>query len=99
LFLIYINDLPNIIINKSKPVLFADDTSIIIINSSPIDYKNNIIEIFENINDWFKANLLTLNFDKTYYVQFLTKNSSAMNIHIAYDNNQIANLQIPNFLD
>jgi hypothetical protein len=89
LFLIYTNDLPNIIINKSKPILFADDTSIIITNSSPIDYKNNITEVFKNINDWFKANLLTLNFNKTYYVQFLTNNSSAMNKHIAYDNNQI----------
>jgi hypothetical protein len=43
LFLLYINDLSNIIISKSKPVLFADDTSIIIMNSSPIDYENNII--------------------------------------------------------
>jgi hypothetical protein len=59
LFLLYINDLPNIIINKYKPILFADDTSTIISNSSPIDYKNNIIKIFKNINDWFKANLLT----------------------------------------
>jgi hypothetical protein len=91
LFLLYINDLPNIIINKSKPVPFADDISIIVTNPSPIDYKNNIIHIFENINDWFKANLLTLNFDETYYLQLMTKNSSAININIGYDNKQIAN--------
>jgi hypothetical protein len=48
LFLLYINDLPNIIISKSKPVLFADDTSIIITDSSPIDYENNIIQLFKN---------------------------------------------------
>jgi hypothetical protein len=53
LFLPYINDLPNIIISKSKPVLFADDTSIIITNSSPLDFENNIIQIFKDINDWF----------------------------------------------
>jgi hypothetical protein len=40
LFLIYINDLPNIIINKPKPVLFADDTSIIVTN---IGYDNKQI--------------------------------------------------------
>jgi hypothetical protein len=89
LFLIDLNNLPNIIINKSKPVLFADDASTIVTNPSPLDYKNNIINIFENINDWFKANLLTLNFDKTYYIQFMTKNSSTINI--GYDNKQIAN--------
>jgi hypothetical protein len=47
LFLLYINDLPNITINKSEPTLFAEDTSIIITNSSPVDYKNNIIKILK----------------------------------------------------
>ena len=38
-FLFYINDLPNIIKINSKPVIPADDTSIIITSPSPIDYK------------------------------------------------------------
>jgi hypothetical protein len=33
LFLLYINDLSNFVTNKSKPMLFADDTSIIVTNS------------------------------------------------------------------
>jgi hypothetical protein len=37
LFLFYINDLPNTISSKSKPVLFAEDTSIIIKNSRSKD--------------------------------------------------------------
>jgi hypothetical protein len=98
LFLLYINDLPNIVISKSKPILFADDTSIIVTNSSPTDYKNNIINLFELINDWFKANLLTLNFDKTYYIKFMTKNSSVININIGYDNKQIVNYTNTKFL-
>jgi hypothetical protein len=98
LILLYINDLPNIIIIKSELVLFADDTSIIITNSSPIDYDNNIIQIFKNINDWFKANLLTLNFDKTYFIQFLAKNSNAMGMHIDYGNSQIAKSANTKFL-
>jgi hypothetical protein len=65
LFLLYINDLPNVI-SKSEPVLFADYTSIIITNSIPIDYDSNIIQIFKNINYWFKANVI----DKTYFIQF-----------------------------
>jgi hypothetical protein len=98
LFLLYINDLPYIIISKSKPVLFADDTSIIITNSSPVDFKNNIIQIFKDINDWFKANSLTLNFDKTYFIKFLTKNCYAMDIHIDYCNNQITEATNTRFL-
>jgi hypothetical protein len=93
LFLLYINDLPNTVISKSKPVLSADDTSIIITNSSPVDFENNIIQIFKDINDWFKANLLTLNF-----IQFLTKNSYAMDVHIDYCNNQIAEATNTRFL-
>jgi hypothetical protein len=45
LFLLYINDLPNIITNESTSILFADDTSIIITNYSPIDYENNLTKI------------------------------------------------------
>jgi len=41
-FLFYINDLPKIIKIYSKAVLFADDTRLIIINPSPIDFKKDI---------------------------------------------------------
>jgi hypothetical protein len=92
------NNLPNIIINKSKLVLFADDTSITVTKISPKDYKNNITKIFENINDCFKVNLLILHFDKTYYIQFITNNRSVININIGYDSKLLI-LQVPNFLD
>jgi hypothetical protein len=49
-------------------------------------------------NDCFKANLLTLNFDKTYFKQFLTKNSDAMDMCIDCGNNQIAKSNNTNFL-
>jgi hypothetical protein len=65
-FLININDLPNITADPLKPVLFADDTSIIITNPSPSKFKEDI----NNIMDW-----LSLNFDKTYFLQFRPKNS------------------------
>ena len=71
--IIYINDLPNIIADPSKPILFADDTSIIITNHSPSQFKEDINNIIENINDWFRGNSLSLNFDKTYFLQFSTK--------------------------
>jgi hypothetical protein len=54
LFLLYINDLPNTISSKSKPVLFEDDTSIIITNSRSTDHEINTSQIFKNINDCLK---------------------------------------------
>jgi hypothetical protein len=39
LFLLYINDLSKTINNKSKPILYADDTSIIFKNSKIEDFK------------------------------------------------------------
>jgi len=52
-FLLYINDLLNIIADLPKPVLFADDTSIIIANPSPSKFKEDINNIIGNINEWF----------------------------------------------
>jgi septum formation inhibitor-activating ATPase MinD len=62
-FLIYINDLPNIIADPSKLILFADDTSIIITNPSLSKFKEDSNNIIGNINDWFRGNS-SLNFDK-----------------------------------
>jgi hypothetical protein len=55
-FLIYINNLPNIIADPSKPILFADDTSIIITNPSPSEFKEVINNIIDSINNWFRCN-------------------------------------------
>jgi hypothetical protein len=44
---------------------------------------------FVNKNGWFKSNILSLNFDKSNYVQFRTKNSYEININISYGNKLI----------
>jgi hypothetical protein len=61
LFLLYINGLPNILTNKANIILYADDTSVIASNPSSQDFKININEVFVDINEWFKTNLLSLN--------------------------------------
>jgi hypothetical protein len=98
LFLLYINDLSKITNNKnnnnkSKSVPFADDTSIIVTNPKPIDFIKDINMTFKNINEWFKANLLSLNFDKT-FIQFITKNSSRTDDNIGCDNFQYFQLKV-----
>jgi hypothetical protein len=49
LFLFYINDLPEIIKCNSKPILFADDTSLIIANPCYLNFKTSINNVFFSI--------------------------------------------------
>ena len=49
LFLIYINDLANIMRNRANPILFADDTSIIISNTDVQEFKNNLVSVMNEI--------------------------------------------------
>jgi hypothetical protein len=55
-FLLYIKNRSKIISDKSNPVLFADDTSIIT-NYYPLAFSNNINEVFREINEWFQGTL------------------------------------------
>jgi len=73
-FLIYINDLPTIVNNDNNMVLFADDTSIIITGKNRRDFIINANQTFQDINACFKVSLLTLNLNKTQYLEFRTKN-------------------------
>jgi hypothetical protein len=53
--------------------------------------KNDLITLFEQLNVWFNTNLLSLNFNKTHYLQFKTTNSSTIEIDISYNNKHIVN--------
>ena len=93
------NGLLNIIAYPSKEIPFADDTSIIIItNPSPWKFKEDIYNIIDNINDWFRSNSLSLNFDKPYFLQFRPKNSCEINIKISCDNKLIKETKNTKFL-
>jgi len=77
LFLIYINDLPKVLIQNALPILFADDTSVIVIDSNVVDFQLNMKIVFEQLNDWFNVNLLLLNFEKkNRFHSFLNKECS-----------------------
>jgi hypothetical protein len=73
LFLIYINDFSSIISKIANPVLFVDNTSIIITHTNPEEFKNNINMVLTETINWFQSNFLTLNWDKTHFLQFLIK--------------------------
>ena len=71
LFIIYINDMPNVL-NSLYPIIFADDTTLFA--SGP-----NVEEVLECfaaelplLVQWFSSNKLSLNLSKTQYIVFTT---------------------------
>jgi viroplasmin and RNaseH domain-containing protein len=76
----YINDLTKSVLNKSSPLLFADDTSFIIADLEETKFKFHTNETFNEVNKWFYSNLLTLNCDKIYVIQFETKTVQEISI-------------------
>ena len=97
-FLLYINDLTNIIADLFKLILFADDMSIISANPSPSKFKEDINNVTGNLNNWFKVNSLSVTFDKTYCLHFMTKNSHEITIQVSCDNKQIKGIKNTIFL-
>jgi hypothetical protein len=81
LILLYINDFPSAINKLSTPILFADDTSLVITdrNSNNIDMKVDMS--FQIVHNWFKSNLLSTNFLKTCCMQFKTKNTYYLTLY------------------
>ena len=82
LFLLYINDLPMVTGNNAKLILYADDTSFVIANPSPIDFANKVNETLMAVTNWFNNNQLSLSLEKTTYLQFRTK--IATNLTLIY---------------
>jgi hypothetical protein len=60
--------MPKAVNNHSRPVLFADDTSVIVNNPNLVNFKNDLIFSFEQLNVWFNTNLLSFNYNETQYV-------------------------------
>ena len=75
----------------SKPTIFVDGTNIVITQSNLTDFKEEINIVVEKISNWFQNNLLILNFNKTYYMHFMTKSKFAVDIHISHKVNPIVN--------
>jgi len=90
-FQTYVTDLSKIVSHKSIPILFADDKSFIIANCDETEFKFDTNEIFTEINKEFHSNLL--NYNKTYFLQFLTKTDHEINKKILFGNRKIATAQ------
>ena len=73
LFLLYINDLPNVS-NILDPIIFADDTNLFYSHHNIKELFTTVNKELQKLGDWFTSNKLSLNIKKTKYT-FFHKNS------------------------
>ncbi|KAL0868298.1 hypothetical protein ABMA27_007827 [Loxostege sticticalis] len=87
LFLLFINDLPNII--QHKCFLFADDTTVVIKCDNLNSFNDDINKTIKSIIEWLNLNNLKVNINKTKCIQFSTYNARPVDVLVKYDNNII----------
>jgi len=86
LFLLYVNDMPNSVPGTDIR-LFADDTNIFFHACKIADMRINANAALDNLCDWFLANKMSFNKDKTSFMFFDHKRkSSSDDIDISLDN-------------
>lgn len=79
LYILYTNDITNIIQNGNI-VLFADDKTVIYENSNIQMTKTNIQDDLNKLGKWFNSNSLTLNINKTQLIHFKPKSTESISI-------------------
>jgi hypothetical protein len=106
LFIVCINYLLPTLRTSSKPIIFADDTSVIISGKNLDDFCMLSNKVLSQMCKWCSANKLVLNLEKRNVIQFIT-NSPQYPLNIQYNdkyieegvNKEFLGLQINNHLN
>jgi hypothetical protein len=96
LFVIYVNDLPRSINKYASPVIYADDTNVLVSANNLKDLQTKIDSTLHYISDWFLFNGLILNMEKTNMVKFCTNHSLNNQQQCPTDNyliNEVTNIR------
>ena len=96
LYLVYINDL-NYASTILQTIMFADDTNLFLTGKSLDALEMQMNRELKIISEWFKANLLSLNIDKTSYMIF--GNKKYQNLSLFIENSPILRHLRLNFLE
>ena len=72
LFLLYVNDMSNCV-GEDGLRIFADDTNVFVSGNSIETITLEVETKLRKLDQWFQANHLTLNIDKTMYTLFTNK--------------------------
>ena len=100
LFLIYINDL-TLSSNKMEYIMYADDTTLIYTQPELNSVEHNVNNELQYLSNWFKANKLLLNLQKTNFCVFHNNcrdMSTLQNITLTIDSIPISKVNVVNFL-
>ena len=98
LFIIYINDLPNIS-NLADFILYADDANIVITGYSEEEIQCKVDQLSLLLMKWVDSNGLALNLKKTHFMLFSNHRSSAhSNIQVSIGGVQINRVTEARFL-
>ena len=87
LFLIYINGIAKFLTGATL-VKFVDDISVLLIGLMA-DLQLRASEIITLMDRWFQAHKLSVNYAKTVWLQFLTKNKIPASINLSVSGNTI----------
>ena len=87
LFLLFINDLPNVS-NVFSTLLFADDACMIASSPSPIILQNLVNQELKKISTWMSKNKICLNYNKTVFL-ILSNRNLTYKFNILIDNSII----------
>jgi hypothetical protein len=98
LFLTYINELPPTINTLTIPIIFADDTSLIISSKNLDDFCMLSNRVLSLMSKWFAANKLALNLDKSNIIKFTAINVPHCTLSIGYNDKCIEETTETKFL-
>ena len=97
IFLIFCNDL-SLHLEYMECLQFADDTTLLCSHKNPNYLAFCIDSDLRNIQDWFRANKLTLNVDKTVYMKFPCKTSKTHDLKLELNGVTIPRVRSTKFL-
>ena len=98
LFILYINDMTNVLKN-AYPIMFADDTTLFVSSKSVENALSCLNDDIANLTEWFKANKLSLNLTKTHFILFTASSLvRRSDVSLVIDNHNIERVCNTKFL-
>lgn len=98
LFLIYINDLPQLVRDDHEIVLFADDTSLLFKLKRRQNNFDDVNNAISKVVEWFNVNNLLLNGKKTKCIRFILPNVLQVAANVKVKDEQIDLVDTTKFL-
>ena len=97
LFLIYVNDLPNVS-DMLLTVMFADDTSMFVNGENLSTLETQLNSELKHVSTWLQVNELSLNVDKSCFIVFKTVKKSDLEVNICINDKCLSRVSQVKFL-